>query len=104
MAWLVIFLIGVGLAVPHWLGIAPPKIARERRFIARMIVVGLTAGLILNTVLTLAWRHLDFDLSPFFVIVNGGAVGALIGLLGAAAMRFRRRATPARDLEPDLKP
>ena len=103
MIWLVIFLIGVGLAVPYWLGIAPPAIAHERRFIGRMVIVGLTAGLVLNTVLTLAWRHTDIDLSPLLVIMNGGAVGALIGLVGASFMRFRRRQTAARDREPDLK-
>ena len=104
MIWLVILLIAIGLAIPYWLGIAPPKIARERRFIGRMVIAGLVAGLVLNTVLTLAWRHLDFDLSPFLVIMNGGAVGATIGLVGASLMRMRQRHTRPRDRQPDLKP
>ena len=104
MIWLVILLIAIGLAAPYWLGIAPPAIAPERRFIGRMVIAGFTAGLVLNTGLTLAWRHLDFDLSPFFVIMNGGAVGAAIGLVGASLMRFRRRHTPTRDHPRDLRP
>ena len=49
------------------------------------------------------WRHLDFDLDPFFVIMNGGAVGGLIGLVGAMVIRVRERVARHRAARAELK-
>jgi hypothetical protein len=91
MIWFVLLVIAIALSIPHWLGIAPKKIANERRFLARMTVAGLLAGLILNTALTFTWRHHEIDLDPLLTIMNGGSLGAVIGLVGASLIGLRER-------------
>ena len=103
MIWFLILVFAIGLSLPHWLGIAPKKIANERRFLARLTVAGLLAGLILNTALTFTWRHHEIDLDPLLTIMNGGSLGALVGLVGAFFIGLRERHKPTHSDGP-LKP